>query len=345
MTPTFKIPKQSLFESFIEQSLSIKEFSIEPLAGDVSMRQYYRVHTEDQSWVLMDWEPVSNLESFPFLSIQKYLAEKYINVPEIYNINPKEGFFLIEDLGDLTLERKFWELYNPVNVMPYYHAAIDQLCKLHRLIFQGDPKDSCSAYSIQFDNEKFIWEMNYTRKNLLQGLSHIELTDNEEKQLQEEFKDISKQLTQLPQVICHRDYHSRNIMLKREKVYMIDFQDARLGPPQYDLVSLLHDSYIKTSIETVNSYIDYYLDKMPEVANQFSSKDEFVQFFELQTIQRCFKACGTFSFVYLDRGDQRYLRYLPRTIKKVKKALSKFNKYPLMAELMEKVKVPEEKSL
>lgn len=342
MSPSIDIPRMTEFQSFIQEGLGNKDISIEPIAGDVSLRKYYRVHDKDKSWVLMEWDPVEDLENFPFLSIQKYLQQNNIHVPDVHHIDATKGLFLLEDLGDLTLERKFWEIYNPTNIAPYYRDAIDQICHVHRLVASESDKSSCTAYQIEFDQEKFVWEMNYTKKNLLEGLCQMQLTSEVAQSLEAEFNEISRRLIELPQVICHRDYHSRNLMLKKEKMYLIDFQDARLGPPQYDLVSLFHDSYVKTGIKTVHAYTDYYLQQMPDVLKEFSGREEFVHFFQLQTIQRCFKACGTFSYVYLKRDDHRYLRYLPRTIKKVRKALSDFNDFPTLTALMAQVKIPQE---
>ena len=117
--------------------------------------------------------------------------------------------------------------------------------------------------------------------------------------------------------MSHRDYHSRNLMIKLGEIKVIDFQDARLGPLQYDLVSLLNDSYVDLSNDSQKLLINYYKDNIqPHLNNNFSS-DEFDNIYKLQTIQRCFKACGSFASLYMTREDRRYLKYINKTLKVV----------------------------
>lgn len=336
-----KIKKFPHFESFLEDHIQSASPIIEPIAGDVSQRKYYRVHDGERSYVIMEWEPFSDPEEFPFFSIQQYFEKNNIDVPRVHHYDAQRGLFLLEDLGDLTLERKFWELYNPENIRPYYELAVDHLSRLHRLISTEKDLSSCSAYNVAFDVDKFVWEMNYSLTHFVKGLCKVSLNDKTEALLQKDFLHLANKLVSMPQVLCHRDYHSRNLMLKKEKLYVIDFQDARTGPAAYDLVSLLHDSYIKTSKDIVSSYIDYYLKITPEVMSQYGSREAFDKDFELQAIQRCFKACGTFGAVYFQREDLRYLRYLPRTLKKVKKALSYFpNELNELRQIVHDVELP-----
>ena len=167
------------------------------------------------------------------------------------------------------------------------------------------------------------------------------LEQAQEARLQEEFSSIATTLAGLPQVLCHRDFHSRNIMIKGERIYFIDFQDARLGPPQYDLVSLVHDSYVQISDANATRLIEYYLEQFPEALQMFNGKKDFMHFFALQMLQRCFKACGTFAAVLNQRGDRRYLKYLPHTLQKVNAALSELGGYPNLTALVKNLKLPQ----
>ena len=120
-------------------------------------------------------------------------------------------------------------------------------------------------------------------------------------------------------------------MLKRGQARIIDFQDARLGPVQYDLVSLLKDSYVSLSSELSANLLDYYLQKRSELEKPLSlprlNLEEFMEVFELQSIQRCFKACGSFASFYNNRGDTRYLKYINRTLQTVKQSCEHFPEY------------------
>ena len=329
------------FDDFIRRELSIDGYSLVPLAGDASTRRYYRLVKGSQSWVLMEWEPFEKPDQFPFISIQKHMAKAGIGVPEIVGFDEKRGLFLLEDLGDLTLERRFWEFLKQDNVLPFYQVTLDLLIQFHRQSLDPQQKDQCTAYGVQFDVEKLSWELNYTFKNLFTQLCPHKFNSGELEILNKEFLNLAKTLAQAPQVLCHRDFHSRNIMIKGDRIYFIDFQDARLGPPQYDLVSLVHDSYVQLSQENIQSLIRYYLAHFPEALAMFKTEEEFMHYFYLQMLQRCFKACGTFAAIFNQRNDRRYLKYLPHTLLKVKEALGHLPDYKMMRKLVDQLQLPQ----
>lgn len=341
MMANFSVLHPKEFDDFIKKHLNLDSFTILPLAGDASTRKYYRVINDLKTWVLMEWEAFSTPEKYPFISIQKHFEKHGIYSPSIIAFDQERGLFLLEDLGDLTLERKFGEFSQQDSVLPFYQVTLDNLIKLHRLYLDKKNIPHCTAYGVAFDVEKFSWELNYTLKNLFTILCPHNLNAEQEKALQNEFTKIAQTLAGLPQVLCHRDFHSRNIMIKGERIYFIDFQDARLGPPQYDLVSLVHDSYVQINSKNIQGLIEYYLEHFPEALTMFAGKDEFMHYFNLQTLQRCFKACGTFAAVLNQRGDNRYLKYLPHTLKKVKAALGELNEFPMMSLLVENLKLPQ----
>jgi N-acetylmuramate 1-kinase len=330
-----------IFDDFIKKHLKIEKFKVTPLTGDASSRKYYRIDLGSDTWVLMEWEAFKNPIEFPFISIQEYWQKKNINVPEVFAYDAKLGLFILEDLGDNTLEHCFWDADPQEDCLPLYKATLDQLIAIHRLILQPHKESDCTAFQIAFDIEKFTWELNYTYKNLFQILCPQTLTNKQETALQEEFHFLAKTLAELPQVICHRDFHSRNVMIKDNETILIDFQDARRGPPQYDLVSLVHDSYVMLSEKNQKALIEYYLTHFPEVLKMFKSREEFMHYFTLQTLQRCFKACGTFAAILNQRGDRRYLKYLPHTLPKVKAALAEFKTFPMMTLLIENLQLPQ----
>ncbi|MCC6137389.1 MAG: phosphotransferase [Bdellovibrionaceae bacterium] len=335
----FIIEEDSQLHDFVRKSLNASDFSIFPLAGDASSRKYYRVASGDNSWVLMKWEPVAQPESYPFLSIQKHLGDHNINVPKIFEADYSSGLYLLEDLGDLTLERKFWENLHQENVLPFYKVTLDQLAILHRLSLDKKNLSQCTAYSVKFDTEKFKWELNYTLTYLFK--TFLKMEPSNETAVQKEFELLAKTLAEIPSVLSHRDFHSRNLMIKSNKIYFIDFQDARLGPPQYDLVSLIHDSYVQLNNASQTSLVDYYLEMFPEALKLYSSKKDFMNYYNLQTLQRCFKACGTFAAINAQRDDTRYLKYLPHTLTKVRHALDNTNQFPMIQEMVSNITLPD----
>ena len=116
---------------------------------------------------------------------------------------------------------------------------------------------------------------------------------------------------------------------------MIDFQDARLGPVQYDLVSLVHDSYVALSPESIEAIKTDYKTKAREAAGPNVIRDDFEDVFSLQVIQRCFKACGSFASFYNTRGDTRYLKYIKNTVHLVAHALDQHGRLPLLKSVLD----------
>ena len=327
------------FDSFIRSSLGRDSFEIFQLAGDASARRYFRVVSGEESWVLMVWEPFKNDGSYPFLSVRDHFAKHSVQVPQVAGLDPATGLVLLEDLGDLTLERKFWENQSHSAAMPYYRLTIDELIKMHYPATFD--RNDCTAFKMSFDVEKLLWEMNYGRDHLLVGLCQAKLSELEKKEIEKVFLKVCSTLNDEPKFIAHRDYHSRNVMLKLGKARIIDFQDARLGSVQYDLVSLLRDSYVNMDEAMGRELIGYYLDRRREYARgsghglEDPSLERFMRIFEIQTVQRCFKACGSFSSFYNLRSDTRYLKYLPSTLQTVKRALGYFDEYKPFLRILE----------
>ena len=245
-------------KSWVALQIGTPEFSIIQLAGDASARRYYRVIFEERTWVLMSWEPFDK-SNYPFISVQKHFAGHNVQVPEILAVGEKLGVLLQEDLGDLTLERKFWENAKQESSRDFYEKTLNELIKIHNDCSRSGT--TSTATTTVFDTAKFLWEMNYAKDNLLLGLLKLKLSDSVLAELNQAFTGFCSKLDAKPKVICHRDFHSRNVMIKLNKIFVIDFQDARMGPVQYDLVSLFKDSYVDMSDEYSSSLMDYYLDK------------------------------------------------------------------------------------
>jgi aminoglycoside/choline kinase family phosphotransferase len=328
---TPRIASELDMSAFLASALGAGQFQLHPLAGDASARRYFRVVAHDESFVLMQWEPFVDDGRYPFLNVRQHFERHGVQVPSVIALKPEFGLVLLEDLGDLTLERKFWESQSTSHSLIYYEATIDELLKIHYDCTLD--RGNCVAFGVEFDVAKLLWEMNYGRQHLLHGLAHLTLSEQEESCLSENFQKICERIAAEPKFIAHRDYHSRNVMIKLGKVRVIDFQDARLGAIQYDLVSLLRDSYVNLDEETARRLIDRYIDGRDQKARSYDGRlldlslEKFDLIYEVQTVQRCFKACGSFASFYMLRKDTRYLKYLPQTLRTVRSALQKLPEY------------------
>lgn len=321
----------SHLDPFLKNYFKESEFRVLPLAGDASSRKYYRVIRGQDSWVLMSWEPFDK-NKYPFLSVLTHFHKNKVHVPEVVSYSEKDGLVLLEDLGDLTLERKFWENQSQEMALPYYRQAIDELIKIH--FHSTLDRSPCTAFDIEFDTEKLLWEMKYGLDNLILGVCRFDMSETAKNSMIEVFRGLCEVLHQEPKFIAHRDYHSRNLMIKLDTMRVIDFQDARMGPMQYDLVSLLRDSYVNMSDTMAQALLEDYLTKAREFLPRGFSREHFDYIYELQTIQRCFKACGSFASFYNQRKDTRYLKYISHTLKRVLKSLGEFPQYKPFSDLL-----------
>ena len=293
-----------LVRKLVEDFLKTKVVDLVELTGDASSRKYYRFEHSGKSYVSCLGAPFLNEEDSDFLKVQKLLKKNEIRVPKIYSVKPAEGFFIEEDLGDSTLVSYLGGNSEEDIVISSYEKVIDILIKLQSIDVVGTIVETRS-----FDFEKLSQESNLSIKYFLGSyLSGLE-KDLTSKGFLSEINKLNQMLSEKSgKVFTHRDLHSRNIMVLDGSFFLIDFQDARLGLPFYDLVSLLEDCYFPLSFEIRESLVLYYWENS-NISNTFT-KEEFKRFYDLSAIQRLFKALGSFAFINETRNDDRYLKYV-----------------------------------
>ena len=256
-------------------------YNLQSLTGDAGTRSYSRVNTSSKSYILCAYKSNELEHLSNYLDIQELLLKQNVNVPQ--TSAQDKNLMLLEDLGDTTLESIFKTNHAESKLL--YTKTIDEMVKIHNLSLKGNSK----AQSYSFNVEKFEWELNFALEHLRRLLS-LKEGPHLSKALKQEFHELSKTLCAFPQVVTHRDFHSRNIMIHNQKPYVIDFQDARLGPLFYDLVSLLEDSYVDMPQNMKSNLIKYYCTK-----RNIDLTSDFTKNYHIQNIQRSLKACGSFA--------------------------------------------------
>ena len=148
--------------------------------------------------------------------------------------------------------------------------------------------------------------------------------------LRSELGDLVRTLADEPRVLCHRDYHSRNLMLAEGRLWIIDFQDARMGPDTYDLASLLRDSYVDISERDVDEMLAYFL----ALAGRSGEAVEFRRRFDEMALQRNLKALGTFGYQTTARANPVYIQHIPRTLRYARLQLHKHSRFSALRDLL-----------
>ncbi|MBP7738120.1 MAG: phosphotransferase [Spirochaetes bacterium] len=283
--------------------------SLEPLAGDASTRRYWRVRMNGHTWVLCQDPAFAGVAEtqYPFMVVYDLLKDS-VPVPEIRAVDNGPGLLLIQDLGDDLLEYCY-PLYDEDAMRRIYQTCVENLFSIQMIREKGS-----APFSLSFNVEKLMFEFDFFIEHALGGYYRAPLSGHDRETLRSEFLSIAGSLD-CPEhfVLAHRDYHSRNLIVFNDIPYIIDFQDARMGLPQYDLVSLLRDSYI-TLNEGVFEYLkNYYYEGGKEMDIHAMGRDEFNYYFDLMAFQRNVKALGTFGYQVSVKGNSRYERYFRPT--------------------------------
>ena len=244
-------------------------------------------------------------------------------VPDILGHSDELGIVALQDLGDVTLQAHLGAA-SPSEHAALYRQAVALIEQLQRRGAELE-SDAFVPYRIAFDVEKLTWELDFFAKHFVEGYRGAALTPAERAALAERVARRSSTSSPAePRVLCHRDYHSRNLMLRDGSLYIIDFQDARMGPDTYDLVSLLRDSYVDIADRELDELIAYFLALKRATARQARHDEEFRRRFDLMALQRNLKALGTFGYQTLTRRNTVYIQYIPRTLRYAKTNLAKY---------------------
>jgi aminoglycoside/choline kinase family phosphotransferase len=305
------------------------------LAGHASLRSYWRVGAYPDSLVVMVLPPDAKPEEVtkggapavnPFVDVQRYLEGIGVRVPRIHAFFEPEGLMVLEDLGDEMLETR---LLAGAPRAPLYEAAIDQLARL-RAAAEARP-GGCIAFTRAFDRDLYLWELEHFREWLLEAWKGARLSAGEREVVSRAFEGIARALDAEPKGFTHRDYQSRNLMvLPSGEQAVIDFQDALLGPRQYDLVALLRDSYVELDAPFVEAMLRRYLEKLAAAGGPRLAHEPFREVFDLLTVQRKLKDAGRFVFIDRVKGNPGFLVSIPASLRYVREA---FARRPDLAEL------------
>ena len=311
-----------------ESGLAGKNARVVPLTGDASDRRYFRIiPTDGPSLVLALHASAIEFASLPFANVGELLQLVPLPVPSVLGHSDPLGILALQDLGDVTLQAHLGAA-STVEHAALYRQAVALIETLQR---RGADlqSDAYIPYRIAFDVEKLTWELEFFVKYFVIGYRGVALSAAERGALQEEWTAIVEELSAEPRVLCHRDYHSRNLMLHGANLYIIDFQDARLGPDTYDLASLLRDSYVDITDRELDDLIAYFL-----ALKGRTDSDEFRRRFDLMALQRNLKALGTFGYQTMTRRNPVYIQYMPRTLRYARSNLEKYPRFARLRELL-----------
>lgn len=293
-------------KNWLDNELNFSEYTLRPASADASFRRYFRVLHAGVSYIVMD-APPDKEDSQPFVRLSKMFFDMGLNVPEVVDENPGQGFLLLSDLGSTP----YLEALNADTVERLYGDALGALATLQACA----PHDaSLPAY----DRALLLKEMELSREWLLGR--HLGLSPDAAQTalIDVAFELLAENALAQPRVCVHRDYHSRNLMLTgMNNPGILDFQDAVIGPFTYDLVSLLRDCYIDWPRARVEEWALGYQDLALQsgiLRAEHEDPRQFLRWFDLMGMQRHLKAAGIFARLNHRDGKAGYLQDIPRTL-------------------------------
>tara|TARA_R110002050_G_scaffold1244_4_gene8601 strand:- start:35100 stop:36092 length:993 start_codon:yes stop_codon:yes gene_type:complete len=296
-------------------------YQLEPASNDASFRRYFRVTIKADTWILMDAPPAQE-DTKPFIKVGTFLYDHGIHVPKIYQHDSAAGFLLLSDFGNHPYLNKL----NEHSADNLYKAAIDSLINIQR----------CPSQDIDlpiYNNALLLQEMNLFPAWFLDKHLDIAIPDF----LQTTFNHLISNANEQPQVIVHRDYHSRNLMHTIENSPgIIDFQDAVIGAITYDLVSLLRDCYISWPDDQISHWIQYYLSTAQQKGLLTNvSIAQFTQWFDWMGLQRHIKVLGIFCRLNYRDSKANYMNDLPLTLAYVRKISAKYSEFSELSDFLQ----------
>ena len=278
------------------------------IQGDASFRKFYRITLEKKNKIIVTAKKNKYKNLIVYAAINNFLIQNKINAPKLYSHNYTKGILIIEDFGDLSFRQILVKKNNKLKI---YKKIVDLLLKIQRI----KPKTKI----------KNIYNKNYILKKYSTNFLHSEsdlffqwylpLFLSRKKTLIIK-KKVKKILSKLYKKIyfpnshfVHRDYHVENLMKVGNKIGVIDSQDALIGNPAYDLVSLIDDVRIKTSKMLKKKIYNYYIKKTFSIYR--NNQENFENDFNILSIQRSLKIIGIFARLFKRDKKKKYLKYIP----------------------------------
>lgn len=295
-----KIPR-SLFQNktlskdkFLTNFKKKKFLFLEKITVGGSLRNFY---SSGKNFVFL--ESLNEDKEFErLIKLNNFFRSNNFPVPEVYKYSLKEKKAIFENCGEYSLYdlSKFFPVEK---IEKFYKKVIENVALLHSLKIKKD-----LYLNYVFDREYFLWECNYYFENFLKNYLKIK---EEYDFFKEDFEKLAEISSNFEKRILHRDLQSQNILIKNNKIRFIDYQSSRLGPPSYDISSLLWDPYVEMEEDLRLKLLDYYKNKMGK-----NLPEDFDESLKYAKCQRHFQSLGAFSFLGLKRGKEHFLKFIEK---------------------------------
>ena len=299
-----------------------------------SDRQYFRVERNGRSAVRMQCAK-DDPDFQRHIVYTHFFLKNSIPVPEIIEADPDNKTAVFEDVGDMSLYSWLKCPREQDQISEIYRQVLDIAVLIHTTA--TDHRAECSLLQGRiFDYAHLRWETRYFIERFVEGVRNISITKASE--VDEELHKLASKADSFHKTIIHRDFQSQNIMIGKGNIpRLLDFQGARIGPPAYDVASLLWDPYFHLKQKTREGLLHYYIHRMGEFAQWFNEQ-AFRESLLSCRLQRHMQALGAYGFLSKMKGKNYFLSHIPEGLRLLREDLAEANnEYPLLDELVKKV--------
>ncbi|MFA5330576.1 MAG: RNase adapter RapZ [Prolixibacteraceae bacterium] len=321
----------SLFESHFKEEVTF----FEQLPASGSYREYARMKSAGYQVIGAHNQDIK--ENQAFLEFSAHFRNKNIPVPHIYTVNTEMDCYLQEDLGNTTLfdfisQTRETEGFSS-KIVDEYKKVLRELPRIQ--LVAGKDIDYTVCYPREaFDKQSMMWDLNYFKYYFLK-LAKIPF---DEQALEDDFQNFSDYLLAVDNnAFLYRDFQSRNVMLKDDKVYFIDYQGGRKGALQYDLASLLYDAKANIPEAEREELLEFYLDELNQYKH--TDREKFKSLFGGYVLIRIMQAMGAYGFRGFYEKKEHFLKSIPFALKNMETLLAKNTIQVKVPELMKVLKV------
>jgi N-acetylmuramate 1-kinase len=306
---------------------------VELIAGGGSDRYFFRIRSDDGSWVVMT-APAFRADIRSYIDVSRYLREQGIGVPELVACDDDRQMVLMEDLGSLSLLSALRRTAGRAGVLALYRQVLE--FQVEMTVRATPAMHACNYLRHRsFGYESFRWETDYFKECCLRRLCGSAI-DNEAA-LDSDFHALAEALAACPRFFMHRDFQSQNIFIKDNRIRIVDFQTATRGLFQYDLASLLKDAYFVLQPSEQDELARTYFRNLSAAGVPEGDEDAFVDLFHRAGLQRGMQALGAFAFLGLDRAKEHFLQYIPDGLRLLGEGLALLPEYPALNDVISQV--------
>jgi aminoglycoside/choline kinase family phosphotransferase len=313
--------QQKLPELFAEQGWgTVPAATLTPASSDASFRRYFRWQGAGRTLIVMDAPPPQE-DCRPFVKVAQLLARAQLNVPQILAADLERGFLLLNDLGRQT----YLDVINEGNADALFADALQALLAFQQLPM-NEPMPSYDDALLRRELQLFPeW---YVRRHL-----GVDLSPAQQAAWQRSSQLLIDSALAQPQVLVHRDYMPRNLMLSEPNPGVLDFQDAVYGPVTYDVTCLFKDAFLSWPEARVRSWLEQYWQQARDLGVPVQAEwEDFLRASDLMGVQRHLKVIGIFARICHRDGKPKYLGDVPRFFSYIEAVLAR---RPELAELGE----------